>query len=1851
MLPRSCREIMEDVLERFDPRPETGIFINSELSFANNFVKTIPTPAELSVLLKYVYRQACIDSINNWHRTPLHLACDANKVNSHEKIIMCLIDKYGCNVNLKDMHGRKALDLLIQDKTIREMPTATKAREDIFNNKRQEKLDDFYNQFKETERLKIERRHQEILQSCINREVIMDERIWHCLRGGAAFIKRYFDTWEVYNDPDTGNYFYCKMPEKPKEGEIKYQKQVYTNYSWEIPPEIKNIVDRTEALLYLMRKQSFLLRTFENWEVYREKKTDIEYYYNVQTKKLRFSLPTCMNLRKIVRYSTKTGELLGYAREWEVRLDKCGNKFYRNKITRAVEYIQPLDAIQVKAVERLCTGYQFKNQELTQKWFSCEQCNRAWKTLTAEKMMMKASEANDNATQVSVKSSASNKNKTGKPGPSTDVVATKSLIVCEPCVARCHDRHKGVRFLYEAPSSRTLQCMCMDVSKITGMVCHGTTISKGQLRTQELARNKRIDNERQHKRNKKSPPIFAYVPRYDRSGKEKVYSGWHLCRSCIPKKSTPGADDASTAANELLLDEKEDDKFSKGETNEMESSSDSDSDDEDDDEDATDAEDVDGNNPAATKDGNQSVGGRDGDGASQQGKQQQLVPYRKPLIVNKKKNKDSDSLSTYISMESVEIDDDGKVQIGFAHDLILPIYLLNKSWLEIYDVDEPETLRYGDQVLCTRFLQPWPKLTGRVKSIVKPGFYQIRLDDRVMGDEIFERSQLELTSRPRFFFNVFTGESTWIKDDIMPRKKDGGIAGSEEASEIGAGEVSELNSEGEEEGNAIPPVPGTPSAPGAVSTRALLPPIPPKPASFQSSQSLQISGPDWLQFYEEAEMRRSFDEIDEMYHTALNMIFYVNFTIYKEELSALRLQKIFRQKKCQSNRHVPWKSFAFSFDTPDKVRHLKKVKAGWAYLRRRADSVGDFRDEDGMEWEEYIDKLSSEYFYWQEDENLFSWIKPNVFQRKKDPVNKYSENEEVLYRFPGRRTEEPAIILKVRFDDETGEDKYDLVHKYNAELKYKWIPRIQIKPMPLEGDALLLAKMEMKWKNVIRRRREAEERKKQRDKEMKIQEELQRLEAMNSMAYKLIGDKALNEDGGGISQHTRMMRARNERIRLEETIRREEIDATEGKARRDKIQILVDEMKASLGKRLSRADVLNITRSIEMKFLMNERIEKRNKLQIELAQVKKEKEERTEWMEHALQEREVQMTTPRSLNRRKIIRRVHMAMKRQKEQLIICEWGCGDWFHVGYEQQDHQLRRCVKRILPCALGCDVKNTEEQWLSPYVDPNASTTIGDGLFAAAAASAPSSPSGSPNGSNYSPNSSFSNPPSPIGSASVQKRKTMKSRQSIRDLTKSLKRAHSSTFSRDSLEQLLVDENAEKNLIGTVTVQQHHETHECPKRLVMCPLQCLEWICAEVLDHHMKELCTKRPAKPLPCRLGCNALFGGKIETLIEAEDERLQHEQEECDYRIVRCNWCFDDGRVCAAQMKAIERTEHRDYHLSALGILNYSVPGTYVYKVPKNISRMKIQMWGAGGGSGYFYGRQGGHGGGGAFIEAIIDLEPFTVLEIVVGSGGKAGARGTEVEIMELNEMKRFVREAKEAEKNLPREQRSDRVLPQMEVIDAQCGVTLGGSPGGGEGYGGGGCWACGGGGGYTAISKRTTRGTFTLLVAAGGGGGGSVPGAPGGGLEGVLPGTLLDPICGGTATVEKGGLAGDSGSTYNAAWPAQAGQQWQGGNGCEFGAGGGGGYFGGGGGGTTPGIAGGGGGGSSFLYTNTLRDHLVIMGHGMHPGGLQHNPPQACGIGEWDKMEGYAGQGGRGDPLLSFPGNNGAVRLLKPGFY
>eukprot|EP00948_MAST-09A_sp_MAST-9A-sp1_P001218 g1218.t1 len=430
----------------------------------------------------------------------------------------------------------------------------------------------------------------------------------------------------------------------------------------------------------------------------------------------------------------------------------------------------------------------------------------------------------------------------------------------------------------------------------------------------------------------------------------------------------------------------------------------------------------------------------------------------------------------------------------------------------------------------------------------------------------------------------------------------------------------------------------------------------------------------------------------------------------------------------------------------------------------------------------------------------------------------------------------------------------------------------------------------------------------------------------------------------------------------------------------------------------------------------------------------------------------------------------------------------------------------------------------------------------------------------------------------------------------------------------------------------VRETHEKEECTKRKVECILGCGRLIVFDDMGFHVKEECPKRKIDDLVCRLGCGARFSGGFDDLENMQLDRDIHEKEMCPERIVRCNWVDEKkgNERCMAEFKAKHRAEHRRQHLLDLGIATFRVAGEAEWRVPPKVTRVKVECWGAGGGSGHLYKSEskagGGYGGGGGFVEAVLIVKPQSLLKIIVGAGGGAGVKGKMV-----NDAKSVLKEA---------------------VYES--GVGEGGHPGGGTGYGANEVFAAGGGGGFSSVSVEGPFGPETLVVAGGGGGGGSRPGMPGGGLIG---GQNDDPRNGKGGTPTEGGIPGhppegemlkDLG--YDGT--GKKGSQWQGGDGGHFGGGGGGGFFGGGGGGSTPGIVGGGGGGSSFCVENA--ENIVhLLGVESLPGGLDRSPPTAVGIGEWDEVPGglLAGTGGKGHALTTSPGCSGCVRIKIPGFF
>lgn len=54
---------------------------------------------------------------------------------------------------------------------------------------------------------------------------------------------------------------------------------------------------------------------------------------------------------------------------------------------------------------------------------------------------------------------------------------------------------------------------------------------------------------------------------------------------------------------------------------------------------------------------------------------------------------------------------------------------------------------------------------------------------------------------------------------------------------------------------------------------------------------------------------------------------------------------------------------------------------------------------------------------------------------------------------------------------------------------------------------------------------------------------------------------------------------------------------------------------------------------------------------------------------------------------------------------------------------------------------------------------------------------------------------------------------------------------------------------------------------------------------------------------------------------------------------------------------------------------------------------------------------------------------------------------------------------------------------------------------------------------------------------------------------------------------------------------------------------------------------------------------------GRMPGGVTYEPPMATGLGDWDFVGGFVGEGGIGSAEEVKAGNHGGVRLILPGYY
>jgi hypothetical protein len=487
--------------------------------------------------------------------------------------------------------------------------------------------------------------------------------------------------------------------------------------------------------------------------------------------------------------------------------------------------------------------------------------------------------------------------------------------------------------------------------------------------------------------------------------------------------------------------------------------------------------------------------------------------------------------------------------------------------------------------------------------------------------------------------------------------------------------------------------------------------------------SLAATGPEWDLVRKDSSITRNFSNVDEWEHKPTKLRFYVRTKESILEQTARKLQQLLRLK-CGIK--LPWSwapvhhQFSFPPDALDEAREL----ASWAYLRRRSILLGEFIDISGQEWEEYSDKISAEFFYWNEESNSYRFMKPEVDKYEEEKVRTdgppLNLGDIVMYKFKGEFQEARATVIRDRVDDQTGADMYDverIIEEYELQAArqrgdedpepviQKWVGRGMLKLAIKAGDELKLARMENEWRQNIRRQRAMAARNKAVERRQNIVNQLA------EMAMLAEEDDTMGMPEGKESAANRLrdqknpleMLIRKRQIRADTELRNiEEVkDKADAEKRAVGVAKLIEAEKEKKGGVLTRSEMIALQRSMDMKLMIEDRIRFRNEVQEKLKRRQERAAQREQYIEDYLRNFEMNMATPRTSRRRTIIRNVHRAMSRQKHCYLLCEWGCGEWVLIGQDQMDHQKNKCTKRILPCQLYCGVKMSEEEWLKPQV----------------------------------------------------------------------------------------------------------------------------------------------------------------------------------------------------------------------------------------------------------------------------------------------------------------------------------------------------------------------------------------------------------------------------------------------------------------------------------------------------------------------------------------------------------------------
>ena len=718
MMAIAADDVVKDVLKRFDEWPNSGIVISIDSDGSAKFIPTFATPENFATMLRYLFRQSALDNTNNMRRTALHLACDENIVLSHENTIQLLIDIHGANVWLRDMHGKTPYELLIQDTGRSSGPSATRLREEVLFESRAKLLQDDSDAIREKEEKLREECRSKTLSSCIVRAEFLSNNIW-LLTQEASLLRLSAGVWDVYDDPDTLNVFYCKQPIDAAMGDP------FTDFSWTIPDAARTPIHRAWAWSYQRTSRSQYLRTIGAWDMYRCSRTNFEFYHNGSTDQFQLIVPEDISF-SIISMKNPVLRRLGFNNHWEEHKDNDGNIFYRRRNSSECCWERPVDACDVDPVDRVCTTFTHHNMSSYQKYYTCDQCSKTLRDKQQNQVVENDPEKDPNAVSANAKSSF-------------------TLRLCEPCAVRCHRNHRGVRYVRDGKVLCLCQSLCQSFNK-----CCGRETSKLQKKIERETKQSLQEKKRIRERNALCPPVFALAPNRNADGSPRREGGWTICRRAPPVDPYVSYRKL-LAAQAILKKQKE---ANDVDDNSLESSLDS----------------LDSETSAATGEQTKNIDMSGVDLDDDDEAQVELLPLSS-IVVKPSSDISKVEINTgggYLGGQPLPTAVVAALENDFPND---PPEGLPEGWIEVLDPEEPLHPAVGSRVLWWRLLgnssSIQRKYYGTIVHKGKWGTYTIRPASGGDKDIIVPRERFEVISRNTFYCHLESGLCAWsIKEAL-----------------------------------------------------------------------------------------------------------------------------------------------------------------------------------------------------------------------------------------------------------------------------------------------------------------------------------------------------------------------------------------------------------------------------------------------------------------------------------------------------------------------------------------------------------------------------------------------------------------------------------------------------------------------------------------------------------------------------------------------------------------------------------------------------------------------------------------------------------------------------------------------------------------------------------------------------------------------------------------------------------------------------------------------------------------------------------------------------------------------------